>query len=229
MKTAWDRAEFEAQLRALGAGYHIHHPFHIKMYEGKCSREQIQGWVANRYYYQVMIPRKDAAILSNCNDRDFRRRWIQRIIDHDGDATTTGGIEAWLRLGEAVGLNRSVLENQEKLLPGVKFAVDAYYHFARQAEWHEAVCSSLTELFAPIIHQQRLNSWPEHYPWIEGTGLQYFQNRLSQARRDVEHGLEVTLSHFTTFELQQKAINVVKFKLEVLWSLLDAIDHAYPD
>jgi pyrroloquinoline-quinone synthase len=221
--------EFEQQLRSLGDHYHIHHPFNIKMVEGNCSREQIQGWVANRFYYQVMIPRKDAAILANCPDREFRKKWIQRIVDHDGNAEQPGGIEAWLRLGEAVGLDRGVLLNQERLLPGVKFAVDAYYNFARNAEWHEAVCSSLTELFAPKIHKQRLETWPQHYQWVEPEGLRYFQNRMEQARRDVEHGLEVTLNHFTTVRLQKRAVNILKFKLDVLWSLLDAIEHAYPD
>lgn len=228
MKAAWSREEFESQLRSLGERYHIHHPFHVKMYEGQCTREQIQGWVANRFYYQVMIPRKDAAILANCPDREFRRIWIQRIVDHDGNDEVPGGIEAWLRLGEAVGLSRSILWNQEKLLPGVKFAVDAYYHFAKEAEWHEAACSSLTELFAPEIHKQRLKSWPEHYQWIEPEGLHYFQNRVIQASRDVTHGLAVTLDHFTTRELQERAIEIVKFKLDVLWTLVDAIDHAYP-
>jgi pyrroloquinoline-quinone synthase len=228
-KAALKPNEFEQELRALGERYHIYHPFNVKMVEGKCTREQIQGWVANRFYYQVMIPRKDSAILTNCPDREFRRIWIQRIVDHDGNAEQPGGIEAWLRLGEAVGLERSVLENHEKLLPGVKFAVDAYYNFARHAEWHEGVCSSLTELFAPRIHKQRLETWPQHYKWIEPEGLQYFQNRIVQAKKDVEHGLQVTLDYFTTAALQERAIEIVKFKLDVLWSLLDAVDHAYPN
>lgn len=223
---AWSKQEFEQQLRALGARYHIHHPFHIAMKQGECSREQIQAWVANRFYYQVMIPRKDAAILANCPDKEFRRLWIQRIIDHDGDQEHPGGIEAWLRLGEAVGLSRDVLQQQTMLLPGVKFSVDAYYNFARSSCWQEAACSSLTELFAPEIHKQRLQTWPEHYAWIESDGLTYFQNRVVQARKDVEHGLAVTLDYFNTYELQQRAIEIVNFKLDVLWTLLDAIDHA---
>lgn len=160
-------AEFEQALRAKGAYYHIHHPYHVAMYEGRASREQIQGWVANRFYYQVNIPLKDAAILANCPDREIRREWIQRLLDHDGAPGEDGGIEAWLRLGQAVGLDPEQLRSQELVLPGVRFAVDAYVNFARRASWQEAASSSLTELFAPQIHQSRLDSWPQHYPWID--------------------------------------------------------------
>ncbi len=181
-------AEFEAALRAKGAFYHIHHPYHVAMYEGRATREQIQGWVANRFYYQVNIPLKDAAILANCPDREIRREWIQRLLDHDGAPGEDGGIEAWLRLGQAVGLDPDQLRSQELVLPGVRFAVDAYVNFARRVCWQEAASSSLTELFAPQIHQSRLDSWPQHYPWIDPTGYEYFRTRLGQARRDVEHG-----------------------------------------
>lgn len=198
-------AAFEARLRALGARYHIHHPFHVRMYEGSLEPEQIRGWVANRYYYQISIPLKDAALMAKCPDRAVRRHWIQRIIDHDGRAGDEGGIEAWTRLGAAVGLDRETLESQRLVLPGVRFAVDAYVNFVRQSPWEEGICSSLTELFAPEIHQQRLNSWPDRYPWIEAAGLQYFRNRLSEARRDVEHGLAFTLAHFNTRPLQRNA------------------------
>src|SRR5690606_5713134 len=186
--------------------YHIHHPFHRAMYEGRATREQIQGWVANRFYYQVNIPMKDAAILANCPDRETRREWIQRILDHDGAPGEEGGIEAWLRLGESVGLDREQVLSQELVLPGVRFAVDAYLNFARRASWQEAACSSLTELFAPEIHQSRLDSWPQHYPWIEPQGYRYFRKRLSEARRDVEHGLGITLDHFVTAAQQSRAL-----------------------
>ncbi|HXH01946.1 MAG TPA: pyrroloquinoline-quinone synthase PqqC [Candidatus Competibacteraceae bacterium] len=225
--TPWSPAEFEARLRALGSRYHIHHPFQVAMHQGELSRAQIQGWVANRYYYQINIPRKDAVILANCPQREVRRRWIQRILDHDGDADSEGGIEAWTRLGEAVGLDRATLESQRLVLPGVRFAVDAYVNFARQAPWQEAVASSLTELFAPTIHRQRLEGWPQRYPWIEPEGLEYFRNRLTQAHRDVEHGLALTLAHFDTRALQQRALDILRFKLEVLWSMLDAMYLAY--
>lgn len=223
----WTPEEFETHLRALGDYYHIHHPFQVAMHEGRLNREQIQGWVANRYYYQINIPRKDAAILANCPDREVRRRWIQRIIDHDGPTGNEGGIEAWIRLGEAVGLDREKIVSERQVLPGVRFAVDAYVNFARQAPWQEAVCSSLTELFAPTIHRQRLADWPEKYPWIEEDGLYYFRNRLSEAHRDVQHGLEITLKHFRSREQQERALQILRFKLEVLWSMLDAMYTAY--
>ncbi|WP_119154106.1 pyrroloquinoline-quinone synthase PqqC [Caldimonas tepidiphila] len=220
---AWPAEEFERQLRAQGARYHIHHPFHRRMHEGLLAPEQIRDWVANRFYYQINIPRKDAAILANCPDREARRRWIQRIEDHDGRDGDEGGIEAWVALGETVGLSREEIWSQRRVQPGVRFAVDAYVNFARSASWQEAACSSLTELFAPHIHQSRLDSWPQRYPWIRQEGLRYFRSRLTQARRDVEHGLQVTLEHFRTREQQDRAMEILSFKLDVLWSMADAI------
>jgi pyrroloquinoline-quinone synthase len=224
---AWDETEFEQQLREQGRAYHIYHPFNVMLNSGKASREQIQGWVANRFYYQISIPRKDAAIIANCPDRDVRRRWVDRILDHDGHGDDPGGIEAWLRLAEAGGMDRAEVEGLERLIPGVRFAVDAYVNFARQAPWQEAVCSSLTELFAPAIHRQRLSSWPEHYPWIDQDGLQYFRSRISLAQRDVNHGLAVTLAYFKTREQQQRALHVLKFKLDILWAMNDAMAQHY--
>ena len=225
----WSRDEFEAKLRAKGKYYNIYHPFHVAMNKGECSQEQIQGWVANRLFYQLAIPVKDAGIMANCWDLQTRRKWIQRILDHDGDPedTTLGGIEAWLRLGEAVGLNREDMLNERFLLPGVKFAVGAYINFTRKASWEEAACSSLTEMFAPEIHQSRLDTWPTHYKWIDPEGFSYFQMRLNQARRDVQHGLEITLDHFETRKQQERALNILQFKLDVLWSMADSISLAY--
>ncbi len=223
----WSREDFERELRAKGDRYHIHHPFHVAMNSGGCTRKQVQGWVLNRFYYQVSIPIKDAAILANMPDREHRREWIKRILDHDGGAGDEGGIEAWLRLGEAVGLKRSEVQSLEHVLPGVRFAVDAYVNFARRAPWQEAVCSSLTELFAPQIHQVRLASWPKYYPWIEAAGYEYFRKRLSEARRDVDHGLRVTLEHFRTRAGQERALEILQFKLDVLWTMLDAMEFAY--
>lgn len=225
----WTKAEFATKLREKGQLYHIYHPFHVAMHEGQCSVEQIRGWVANRFYYQLNIPIKDAAILSNCRDMKVRRLWIQRLLDHDGCVgdDTLGGIEAWLKLGEAAGLDRQDLLDEKFVLPGVRFAVDAYVTFARKASWQEAACSSLTEMFAPEIHQSRLDSWPKNYPWIKSEGLSYFQMRLSQARRDVSHGLEITLDHFTTREQQEHGLNILQFKLDILWSMLDSMSLAY--
>jgi pyrroloquinoline-quinone synthase len=223
----WSEQEFEARLRALAPRYHIHHPFNVMLNSGRAAPEQIRAWVANRFYYQINIPIKDAAILANCPDREVRRKWVQRILDHDGHGDDAGGIEAWLRLAQAVGLSRAHVESLADVLPGVRFAVDAYVNFARRAPWQEAVCSSLTELFAPEIHRQRLANWPQHYPWIEREGLQYFQSRVGLARRDVEHGLALTLAHFRTRAEQQRALDVLSFKLDVLWAMNDALAAAY--
>lgn len=235
IETAWDRVEFEAQLRAKGKAYHIHHPFNVMLNTGHATPQQIRGWVANRFYYQIAIPIKDAAVMSNCTDREVRRGWVQRILDHDGFELTgpegtvrdPGGIEAWLRLAEAVGLSREEVLDLRHVVPAVRFAVDAYVNFARRAPWQEAVCSSLTELFAPEIHKQRLATWPEHYGWIEPGGLSYFRNRVSQARRDVEQGLAITLDHFSTRPLQQRALEVLQFKLDILWAMNDAMATRY--
>jgi len=230
MTKPWSREEFENQLREKGKGYHIYHPFHVLMYEGKLTKEQLQRWVANRFYYQIGIPQKDAAILSNCPDKEIRKEWIVRIIDHDGDGQAEGGIEAWIELGKAVGLTREDVTSLRMVSPGVRFAVDAYINFAKQRSWQESICSSLTELFAPHIHQQRISSWPEMYPWIDESGLSYFKKRLTEARRDVEHGLSVTLDHFSqTREMQEKALNILQFKLDVLWVIADSIMLASSD
>lgn len=223
----WSREVFKSQLMGMGRYYHIHHPYHLMMNEGKLDKAQIRGWVANRYYYQVSIPLKDAAIMANCPDRKTRALWVQRILDHDGQPDDPGGIEAWIQLGLAVGLTREEIVSQEHVLPGVRFAVDAYINFARRADWHEAASSSLTELFAPKIHQQRLDSWPDNYPWIEMQGYTYFRKRLSEARRDVEHGLDITLDWYKTRESQEKMLSILKFKLDILWTMADAMYMAY--
>jgi pyrroloquinoline-quinone synthase len=225
--TAWTREEFEQRLRDKGRAYHIHHPFNVMLNSGAARPEQIRGWVANRFYYQISIPIKDAAILANCDDRAVRRNWVQRILDHDGYGDDPGGIESWLRLAQAVGLERERVEALEEVLPGVRFAVDAYVSFARRAAWPEAVCSSLTELFAPEIHKQRLANWPDHYPWIDRAGLHYFQSRVSLARRDVEFGLAVTLDRFATRQQQERALQILQFKLDVLWQMNDAMALRY--
>ena len=224
---AWSREEFEARLRDKGQAYHIHHPFNVMLNTGKASPEQIRGWVANRFSYQVAIPVKDAAVMSNCPDREIRRGWVQRILDHDGYGDDPGGIEAWIRLGEAVGLTREEVTDGRHVIPAVQFAVDAYVNLARRVPWQEAVCSSLTELFAPEIHKQRLATWPEHYPWIETEGLQYFRNRVSQARRDVEQGLSITLDYFQTRAMQERALDILQFKLDILWAMNDAMAQRY--
>ena len=227
--TTTETESFVAALRAQSRRYHDQHPFSRRMNEGSLSRGQIQGWVANRFYYQETIPRKDAAILANCPEREVRRRWVRRILDHDGTADGEGGIEAWLRLGEAAGLPREELADQRHVVPGVRFAVDAYLTFARTRPWVEAVASSLTELFAPDLMAERLAAFERHYSWIDPLGLAYFRARLTQAPRDSEHALEVVTEHCRTPDQQAAAVAALSFKCDVLWSVLDAIDRAYAE
>lgn len=227
LNAPWSRDDFERRLRDKERYYHSHHELHVLMNSGQVDQSVIQGWVANRFYYQTSIPLKDAAIMANCPDRDARRLWVQRIIDHDGTRGDEGGIEAWLQLGEAVGLTREELWSNQHLLPGVRFAVDAYVDFARRQPWEIAASSSLTELFAPTIHQARLDAWPEHYPWIEPQGYAYFRKRLAEARRDVEHGLAITLDYYQTRAQQERMLEVLQFKLDVLWTMLDCMWLAY--
>jgi pyrroloquinoline-quinone synthase len=227
--TSTETDSFVAALHAQSLRYHDKHPFHTKMNDGRLSRRQIQGWVANRSYYQANIPRKDAAILANCPDREVRRRWIRRILDHDGTTSGEGGIEAWLRLGEAVGLTREEVRDERHLVPGVRFAVDAYVTFAHTRPWVEAVASSLTELFAPDLMTERIAAFERFYPWIDGDGLAYFRARLDQAPRDAGHALEVVIEHCRSTEKQTRAVAALSFKCDVLWAILDAIDRAYAE
>ena len=246
----WDRETFVEKLRAIGVrGYHDKHPFHLLMNEGGLSPETLRGWVANRFYYQQNIPIKDAAILANCPVREVRQAWVHRILDHDGTMTRhveggvhstpeglgspelaspdEGGIEAWLRLGEACGLSRDHLLNDRHLLPGVRFAVDAYVNFARTQPWPIGIASSLTELFAPDLMTARLVAFEKFYQWIDPRGLDYFRRRLMQARRDSDEALAITLKYCNTADLQREAVRAIEFKCDVLWSMLDAIHHAY--
>jgi pyrroloquinoline-quinone synthase len=216
--------DFAERLRAQGTRYHNLHPFHRRMDAGELSREELQRWVANRFYYQKCIPLKDAAILANCPEVEVRREWIQRIIDHDGTTEETGGIESWLRLGEALGVPRDELVSERRVLPGVRYAVDAYVNFARSKPWIDAVASSLTELFGPSAIRVRLAALEEHYPWIDPAGLEYFRARLDQAPRDADHALGLVVERCTTRELQERAVAALKFKTEVLWAQLEAIE-----
>jgi pyrroloquinoline-quinone synthase len=220
----WDRETFLARLRAVGRDrYHHRHPFHQRMNRGELEPGQLRAWAANRFYYQRCIPIKDAAILSNCPIREVRRVWLGRLIDHDGRGDGEGGIEAWLRLAEALGLTREEVLDGRHLLPGVRFAVDAYVQFARSRPWPVAVASSLTELFAPELMGQRLAAFECHYSWVPAWGLDYFRARLTQARRDAEQALELTLTHCRTAELQREAVAALAFKCDVLWAMLDSL------
>jgi pyrroloquinoline-quinone synthase len=224
----WPKDEFLAQLRVVGdSSYHDKHPFHVLMNAGKLNRDQIQGWVANRFYYQTQIPIKDAAILSNCPERDLHRVWIQRIVDHDGNETEIGGIEKWIKLGEAAGLQREELLAHSRLLPGVRYAVDAYVTFCRTRPWIIAMSSSLTELFAPSLMARRIAAFEQHYPWVKEEGLRYFRGRLTQASRDSDFCLALVLERCRTRDLQEQAVAALKFKCELLWAMLDAMHLAY--
>ena len=244
----WDRETFVEKLRAVGGrGYHDKHPFHLAMNEGQLSPEALRGWVANRFYYQRNIPIKDAAILANCQVREVRRAWIHRILDHDGTSVrgleggatpggtdsrelappNEGGIEAWLRLGGACGISRDELLDNRHLLPGVRFAVDAYVNFARSQPWPIAIASSLTELFAPDLMAARLAAFEKFYRWIDPRGLDYFRRRVTQARSDSDEALAITLEYCNTAEIQREAVRALEFKCDVLWSMLDAIHHGY--
>jgi pyrroloquinoline-quinone synthase len=216
-------------LRAFSGSYYVNHPFHQLMYDGKLTQRQFQGWVANRLAYQRVVPRKDGAIISNCSDPEVRREWIQRIIDHDGTVPGTGGIELWIRLGVALGVPREEMEDERHVLPAVRLICESYVWFCKSKPWIESVASSLTELFAPKIHQQRIESFPRHYPWIPPEALDYFKSRLVQAPRDVKHGLGLVQKHCTTVETQRKAFEALAYKIEMLWSLIDTIHNAYQD
>jgi len=220
----WSADEFTARLRAIGEqSYHDQHPFHRLMNEGRLDATAIQVWVANRFYYQTQIPIKDAAILSNCPEREVRRVWIQRILDHDGGRGDEGGIEKWLRLGEAVGLNREEMLTQSRLLAGVRYAVDAYVNFCRTKPWLEAVASSLTELFAPTLMAHRLSAFEQHYRWVKPNGLDYFRARLTQAPQDSDFSLRLVLERCQSRRSQEGSMAALKFKCDLLWAMLDAI------
>ncbi|HYY21119.1 MAG TPA: pyrroloquinoline-quinone synthase PqqC [Thermoleophilaceae bacterium] len=222
--TPWTAEQLVERLRAQGARYHNRHPFHVRMDAGDLTREELRRWVANRFYYQVCIPLKDAAIMSNCPEVEVRRAWISRIVDHDGTEAGTGGIESWLRLGEALGVSRAELLSERHVLPAVRFAVDAYVNFARQRPWIEAVASSLTELFGPSAIKVRLAALERHYPWIDPAGLQYFRDRLVLAPRDAEYALRLVVERCVTREQQERAVAALRFKTEVLWAQLEAIE-----
>jgi pyrroloquinoline-quinone synthase len=217
-------SELGVRLRAQGRRYHNLHPFHRRMDAGELSPEELQRWVANRFYYQKCIPLKDAAVLSNCPEVEVRREWIKRIIDHDGTREGTGGIESWLRLGEALGVSREELLSERRVLPAVRYAVDAYVNFARQKPWIEAVASSLTELFGPDAIRARLAALERHYPWIDPAGLEYFRTRLVQAPRDADYALRLVVDRCTTPEQQDAAVAALRFKTEMLWAQLEAIE-----
>jgi pyrroloquinoline-quinone synthase len=224
-----DGEAFIARLRAEGEQrYHDRHPFHIAMHAGTLSREQLQAWVRNRFYYQTRIPIKDAIILSKSEDPAFRRVWIHRISDHDGKAEGEGGIEQWLRLADGVGLDVDEVKSLRTVLPGVRFACDAYVQLVRERPLVEAVASSLTEFFAPDIMARRILAWEEHYPWVAAETLAYFRGRVTRARDDSREAVDYVLAHAKTRAEQERCIDALITKTQILWGLLDAVQTAHP-
>lgn len=226
------RETFEARLRAIGAErYHDKHPFHLRLHSGGCSPDEVRAWVINRYYYQSRIPMKDAAFMSRVEDPDLRRAWVSRLLDHDGHPSDgerrEGGIVRWLRLAEAVGLDPAYVASCDGVLAGTRFAVDAYVRFVRETPLLEAVAASLTELFAPKIHADRIEGLLKHYAFANDRSLSYFRKRLDEAPKDVAFGLGYVLDHADTLEKQDAAAAALTFKTDVLWSQLDALEHAY--
>ncbi|MGQ0611824.1 MAG: pyrroloquinoline-quinone synthase PqqC [Paracoccaceae bacterium] len=218
----------ERRLRHIGATrYHSLHPFHHMLHGGKLTRGQVQAWALNRYYYQSSIPIKDAVVLSRFRDRETRLEWRHRIEDHDGHVGGEGGIERWLILTDGLGLDRAYVESTAGILPATRFAGDAYVNFVGQKSPLEAIASSLTELFAPNLHEERIAGMLKHYDFINPSVMTYFQRRLTQAPRDAGFALDYVKHHARTPEERQQVCDALTFKTQVLWVQLDALYHAY--
>jgi pyrroloquinoline-quinone synthase len=220
--------ELEAALRAIGAErYHDKHPFHRLLHGGKLRKGQVQAWALNRFVYQSAIPRKDAGLISRLTDRELRREWVHRITDHDGSEGDEGGIARWLRLTDGLGLDREYVTSLRGALPATRFAVEAYVRFVQDHPPLEAIASSLTELFAGAIHQERIAGMLAHYDFVSEELVAYFRRRLDQAPRDAGFALRHVKEHARTVEQQQAVLAALTFKTEVLWAQLDALHFAY--
>ena len=227
-RAALPREEFVQWLRREGESrYHDHHRYHALMHDGKLTKLQLQQWVLNRYYYQTRIPIKDAIILSKSEDPAFRRMWMHRVLDHDGEREDDGGLALWLRLAEGVGLDRDEVASCRSVLPGVRFACDGYVELVRERSLVEAVASSLTEFFAPDLMSRRILAWERHYPWVSQDMLAYFRSRVPRARRDSEEAIDFVVRHATTHALQERCVAALIRKTEILWHLLDCVYAAY--
>jgi coenzyme PQQ biosynthesis protein C len=225
----WNVAEFEAKIRAVGsARYHDKHEFHRLLHGGKLNKGQVAAWALNRYCYQEAVPRKDAALISRTHDRELRREWIHRIHDHDGHLPEEhGGIERWLKLTDCLGLDREYVTSMSGALPATRFAVEAYVNFVREQPLVVAVASSLTELFAPSIHRERIVGMLENYSFVNEDVMAYFRRRLTQAPRDATFALEFVKTNARTRDMQEACAAAVRFKCDVLWAQLDALHLAY--
>jgi pyrroloquinoline-quinone synthase len=224
----WPVADFEAAIRAVGAErYHDKHPFHHMLHGGQLTKPQVQAWALNRYCYQSAVPRKDAALISRLYDRELRREWAHRLLDHDGYGEEVGGIERWLVLTDGLGLDRDYVISMKGALPATKFAVESYVTFVREQPITVAIASSLTELFAPKIHKERISGMLEGYDFIDDKVMAYFKRRLTQAPRDADFALDYVLKNAKTRDEQEACVDAVRFKCNVLWVQLDALQHAY--
>jgi pyrroloquinoline-quinone synthase len=223
----WSADELVARLREEGVRrYHDQHPFHVRMHEGKLGRVELQAWTLNRYYYQTRIPIKDAIIVSKSEDPAFRRAWVRRIHDHDGDDAESGGLALWLRLAVSVGLDREEVASCRHVLPGVRFACDSYVSLCRESPLVVAVASSLTEMFAPDLMSARIAAWERHYPWVGAEALAYFRGRVPRARRDGEEALAFVVANANTRALQEACVAALVRKTEILWHLADCVQAA---
>jgi coenzyme PQQ biosynthesis protein C len=222
--------ELEARLREIGAKrYHRLHPFHALLHGGKCGKGQVQAWALNRYYYQSMIPIKDASLIARCDDPAIRRAWRSRLVDHDGEGEDDGGIARWLKLTDGLGLDRDYVTSLRGLLPGTRFAVDAYVRFVREKSLLEAIASSLTEMFSPVIISERMEGMLANYDFITPATLSYFDRRPPQAKRDADFALDHVKQNARTPDTQALVLAALEFKCDVLWTMLDALHHAYVD
>jgi len=227
VSTPLNGEDLVARLRREGEQrYHDRHPFHRRMHEGRLSRRELQEWVRNRYYYQTRIPIKDAIIVSKSDDPGFRRAWLRRIRDHDGEREGEGGLELWLRLADGVGLDREEVRDCRHVLAGVRFACDAYVALVRERSLVEAVASSLTEFFAPDLMSARIAAWEKHYPWVKPELLEYFRSRVPRARRDSEEAVAFVIANARTHEMQERCVAALVKKTEILWHLLDCVETA---
>jgi pyrroloquinoline-quinone synthase len=218
---------FVARLRDEGVRrYHDQHPFHVRMHAGTLGRAELRAWVLNRYYYQTRIPIKDALIVAKSEDPAFRRAWIRRVQDHDGEDPATGGLALWLTLAQAVGLDRDEVASCRSVLPGVRFACDSYVALVRESPLVVAVASSLTEMFAPDIMSKRIAAWETHYPWVGAEALAYFRVRVTRARRDGEEGLAYVVANASSRASQEACVAALVRKTEILWHLLDCVQAA---
>lgn len=225
IESPWSAPEFQERLYAVRTSYWDRHPFHQRLHEGRLSKEELRLWVANRWYYQRCLPQKDAAIIANCPLPDVRRQWLPRIVYHDGTDRDSGGAEKWLRLAQAVGLGRTEVVSEGLVVPGVRFAVDAYLDFARRRPWLEAVASGLTELFSPGLLAHRLGRMRQHYPWIDEEGFAYFTARIEVVEDEGRSLLDTVVGHATTRDRQEACVRALAFKCDVLQAVLDALDY----